>query len=139
MSRDNWATPDNFWEWVNGIYDFNFDACAEASNARCADYYSLEHGQDSLSLPWHGRVWCNPPFSDAERWHWKAACEVTAGRCEFAAVLGHANVGMAWFQRVVKEYRPDVWLLSPRVQFKPPNGVKASSNDRDSALCVYRR
>ena len=135
-NRDNWTTPDNFWNWVDSFYQFTLDACADAGNARCFDY--LDILQNGLTTPWKGRVWCNPPFSQAPEWHRKAAGEIYMGNCDLVVVLGHAGVGAEWFQTHIKEFVPDVYLVSPRVQFDPPVGVKKSSNSRDSMLCVYR-
>ena len=32
-----------------------------------ADQYYTE-ADDGLAQPWHGTVWCNPPYSDADPW-----------------------------------------------------------------------
>ncbi len=55
-----WETPQEFFDKLNREFDFTLDACATPENAKCINFYSPE--QDGLSMPWNGRVWCNPPY-----------------------------------------------------------------------------
>jgi hypothetical protein len=43
---------------------------AAPHNAKCPAYYDRE--QDGLEQPWHGVVWCNPPYSGLDAWVEKA-------------------------------------------------------------------
>src|SRR5687767_6022822 len=49
---------------------FTLDVAAAEHNAKAPAYYTRE--QDGLTLPWAGRVWCNPPYSDCGAWVQKA-------------------------------------------------------------------
>src|ERR1700722_8116416 len=64
---DSWATPDDFYTRCNQAFGpFDLDVAADATNAKCARYYTSE--QNGLTLPWSGRVWCNPPYSSIRPW-----------------------------------------------------------------------
>lgn len=62
MSRtDNWATPPSLFRLLDAQFAFTLDPCANASNATCARYYTVD--DDGLSKCWDGeRVFMNPPY-----------------------------------------------------------------------------
>lgn len=51
---------------INSLGEFDLDPCSpnnlpwETANK----FYSLENGEDGLSLEWEGRIWLNPPYSN---------------------------------------------------------------------------
>jgi hypothetical protein len=56
---NRWLTPD----WiVDALGEFDLDPCGAPNHTLAAETYLLENGQDGLVLPWHGRVWLNPPY-----------------------------------------------------------------------------
>lgn len=58
--RQEWVTPDDFFEVVER--EFDLDVCATRENAKYPLYFSLENGQDGLKESWtqaHA-AWCNP-------------------------------------------------------------------------------
>jgi hypothetical protein len=66
MGKDEWITP----QWLlEALGEFDLDPCSPAHPPwKIADrFYTKE--QDGLSLPWEGRVFCNPPYGrETERW-----------------------------------------------------------------------
>lgn len=99
---------------------FTLDVAAAEHNARAPEFYTRE--DDGLSLPWSGRVWCNPPYSDCGAWVRKAwetwngagfpldpyrifhGSEVA--EAELIVMLLPANrVEQAWWQDLVEPYR----------------------------------
>lgn len=46
----------------------DLDPCAGVSTYIGHINYAIEYGQDGLQLPWAKFVYCNPPFSQKERW-----------------------------------------------------------------------
>jgi hypothetical protein len=67
---DRWLTPKAL-AWALGRFDL--DPCTEAggSHILAANTYSLDRGEDGLVLPWGGRVFCNPPYSQPLPWAMK--------------------------------------------------------------------
>jgi len=70
-SSDDWYTPPEFFESMQITFDL--DVCAPVGGVAwipAKKHYTIH--DDSLSQPWHGRVWMNPPFSNprpfVERW-----------------------------------------------------------------------
>lgn len=91
---DMWATPQDFFDTLDSEFGFTLDACAVRENAKCAAYYTPQ--QDGLSQPWHGRVWCNPPYGrEIGRWV-KKASETAAGG-GFVVMLLPARTDTKWF------------------------------------------
>ena len=47
---------------------FDLDPCAGKDTFIGDENYYIGRGEDGLSLPWTGTVFCNPPFSQKELW-----------------------------------------------------------------------
>lgn len=151
MGFQNWATPPAFIAWcqrevlpVYGFTEFGLDACAERHNAKAPRFLApVGHdlalclgcvGIDGLSASWvnYGAVWCNPGFSACAAWLAKAVKEREQGVTSL--VLTHATHTAGWYHQHKK--LADRWLITPRINFLPPEGVTPSSNNRDSLLWV---
>ena len=66
MKNDEWLTPP---EILRALGTFDLDPCAPIKRPweTAAQHYTVE--DDGLRKPWHGRVWCNPPFGrEAVKW-----------------------------------------------------------------------
>ena len=63
---DDWLTPP---ELVRSLGAFDLDPCASHYQAQplATCEYKLPE-QNGLLLPWEGRVWCNPPYSQLKAW-----------------------------------------------------------------------
>ena len=54
--RQDWETPPELFDYVNGIFGFDLDACATEENTKVrSDFLSPE--DDALSMPW-GKLLC---------------------------------------------------------------------------------
>ena len=70
--KEEWETPQSFFDALNDEFHFDIDVCALPENAKCSKFYSPEDNakcekyytreQDGLQQPWTGNVWCNPPY-----------------------------------------------------------------------------
>jgi len=68
---DEWATPQKIFDELNEEFGFNLDPCASSENHKCDRFYTIE--DDGLSQKWGGcRVFCNPPYSQIDKWVEKA-------------------------------------------------------------------
>lgn len=65
--RDQYWTP----QWVFEALGLTFDldpACPVTGPPHVPATAWYSHVDDGLAQPWHGRVWCNPPFSKPHPW-----------------------------------------------------------------------
>lgn len=58
--RQNWKTPKAFYQALDAEFRFKFDPCP--SNPEF----------DGLKKQWNSPAFCNPPYSDIEKWVEKA-------------------------------------------------------------------
>jgi len=62
--RQDWGTPQAFFDWIENIFSINFtlDACASSYNYKVANYFDVE--TNALIQDWGGQnVWLNPPYT----------------------------------------------------------------------------
>lgn len=72
-NKDNWATPQDFYDKLNAEFHFTLDPCADDTNHKCDTYYTKE--QDGLSQNWGGQtVFCNPPYGNKSTGDWIKKC-----------------------------------------------------------------
>jgi len=63
---DEWHTPP---ELVRPLGKFDLDpAASQIQRQHFADVEYVYPEQDGRILPWRGRVWCNPPYSELMVW-----------------------------------------------------------------------
>ena len=55
--KHTWETPQDFFDKLNNIFNFNLDSCAETDTTKCSNFYTKE--DDALAKDWKGVVWCN--------------------------------------------------------------------------------
>ena len=59
--NNNWSTPQWFFNRLNSIFGFTLDPCADDTNHKCEQYYTVE--DNGLTKNWGGQtVFCNPPY-----------------------------------------------------------------------------
>ena len=66
MKNDEWLTPPAI---VAALGPFDLDPCSPVERPwpTAAQHFTVR--DDGLAQPWHGRVWCNPPFGrEAVKW-----------------------------------------------------------------------
>lgn len=54
-STDEWATPQELFDKLNGAFHFTLDPCATPENAKCSKFYTRE--QDGLKQDWGGMLY----------------------------------------------------------------------------------
>jgi hypothetical protein len=62
--NDRWLTP---LDVIRALGRFDLDPCAAPNHDTAIDRWTPEEIGDGLSLPWHGRVWLNPPYGRESR------------------------------------------------------------------------
>lgn len=89
---DDWPTPDELIESLDGEFHFDDDPCPIAGE--------LLH--DGLSRKWGSVVYMNPPYSDPEPWVRKAYEESLTGSTVVGLLRGDTSTN--WFHKWVLPY-----------------------------------
>ena len=94
-ATDVWSAPQDFFDKVNEVFDFNLDVCALPENAKCVSYFTPE--DDGLAQDWTGVCWMNPPYSrEIAQWVEKASETAKNGHTVVALLPARTDVG--WWQ-----------------------------------------
>lgn len=126
---DEWATPQDLFDELNGTFHFTLDPCATPENAKCAKFYTKE--QDGLKQDWGGEViWCNPPYG-REIGKWIQKCAEHRG---VAVMLIPARTDTRWWHSYIGK-NPDahVYFIKGRLKF----GNARNCAPFPSAIVVY--
>lgn len=125
------STPQDFFDFLNGIFRFDLDVCALPENTKCENFYTPK--EDGLSQKWWGGVWCNPPYGkDIINWVRKASEEYVKDYNRFVVMLLPARTDTKWFQQYVynKAY---LWFVDGRLRF----GDNTATAPFPSVVAVY--
>lgn len=130
MGKDEWLTPPHL---LAALGAFDLDPCApiERPWPMANEHYTvLDNG---LSKPWHGRVWCNPPYGlEAARWLERLAEHGNGTALIFARTETEMFFDWVW-QRATA-----VLFLYGRLHFHHVDGKRAKANaGAPSVLVAY--
>lgn len=125
-----WLTPPEILAAL-GPFDLDPCACTDRPWDTAAAHYTA--ADDGLALPWHGRVWMNPPYGP----HVGAWLERLAGHGRGTALIFARTETDAWHQHVWQR-ASGVLFLRGRLHFHHPDGRRAAHNGgAPSALIAY--
>lgn len=129
--RDDWGTPQWLFDAWDMEFGFTLDPCASRENAKCKRYFSVD--DNGLLQSWKDeRVFCNPPYSDADSWVKKAWIE--RNDAVLSVLLLPARTDTSRYRRFIDGFA-EVRLLKGRIKFE---GAKHGA-PFPSMLVVYRR
>lgn len=147
---DEWATPQDLFDELDGEFGFTLDAAATADNAKCAAYLGPDHEdeylRDALSVCWDDElgpetVWLNPPYSMCRQFIAKAAQEAREGRATVVCLVP-ARTDTRWFHEHIwdtqwQRPRPgvEVRFLKGRLKF----GGAENGAPFPSMVVIFRR
>lgn len=123
-------TPSPFIEAARscmGSIDLDPASCQLANDVvRAGSFYSLP--KDGLVLPWHGNVWCNPPYgwrdksrrvSNKELWSRRVIQAFEDGEIQAAVMLLTASTADPWFKQM---WAWPICFPDHRINFWGPSG-----------------
>lgn len=136
-TSDEWYTPNSLlnilYESIDDIFDL--DPCSPTRNAEKAPVKARKHytqKNDGLSLPWHGVVFMNPPYSDVSTWTKKAMESTEAGQAKTVIGLVPARTDTRWWNNHCAG-KADILFLQGRLKF----GTQTNSAPFPSALIFW--
>ena len=131
INSDEWATPQEFFNRINKEFEFDLDPCATLENHKCDKYYTIE--EDGLSKKWGGhRVFCNPPYSQIDKWVEKAFRESKEDNT-LVVMLIPSRTDTRYFHNFIYK-RAEIRFVKGRLKF-------GNSNNRapfPSMLVIFR-
>lgn len=136
-SKQDYGTP---WEFIHAVEErfgrLDVDLAGTKKNKKAPIVYSLEDGQDSLTIPWADKrddqKWLNPPFDNIGAFAAKCALEGAKLRRGRIFFLTPASIGSVWFATHVKPHAY-VLGLSPRLIFEG----EAQGYPKDLMLSIF--
>lgn len=131
--KQDWATPQDFFDKLNEEFRFTLDPCADHLNHKCDKFYTVE--EDGLRQDWSGeRVFCNPPYGkDVPKWVRKAYEETQKGDCLCAVLLLNARTDTRWFHDYIYHKADEIRFVKGRLKF----GGQATNAPFPSMVVVF--
>lgn len=128
---DTWLTPPGI---IRALGPFDLDPCAAPDPkpwATARTHYTWPT-QDGLLLPWHGRVWLNPPYGRAlGAWLAKMARHGCGTAFTFARTETKAFFDHVWNEADA------ILFLKGRVSFHHADGTQARNGGAPSLIIAY--
>lgn len=130
----DYETPDEFFFFLDKMFGFTLDVCANIDNYKVSNYFTEEDNALSQSWKTKGRWWMNPPWGreytkktgySIGDWMKKAVQEFMRGN-EGACIVS-ARTDTKWWQNWVKD-APYIWFPKGRVAFIKDGGIKTKPN-----------
>ena len=139
--RQEWQTPDDFWNILDTEFHFDLDAAASPHNARCKKYYTAEQDSLSDSCPWitadTHRVFINPGFSEIGPWCAKALREVEKDEAAVVVIISLISPSTGWWMKYATQAAVIRLIGGRRIQFRPAGGIRQSSNARENCILIF--
>lgn len=127
---DEWLTPP---ELLRSLGTFDLDPCSPGSRRpwdTAKKHYSAE--DNGMRQPWSGRVWLNPPYSNARAWLTRLAEHGQGTALVFARTETHTWHEVIWPRATA------VLFLHGRLTFHYIDGTRAKANSgAPSALVAF--
>lgn len=119
---DEWLTPPSI---IKALGPFDLDPCSPGAARAPWPTASRMIGlpTDGLSVPWHGRIWLNPPYGD-ETGMW---LEKLADHGDGIALV-FARTETTWFHEFVWPRASGLFFFRRRLRFHTVNGKPGESS-----------
>jgi len=136
--NDNMETPQDLFDQLNRIFNFNFDAACTSKNSKCKNGAFFDKKMDGLNVSWRNkRVFCNPPFSQKSLWIEKAYKEVLDNDCPICVMILPTNSmdSRVWQKFIYGQCHYQI--VTGRISFIDPETKKPKSGNDSGTTVVY--
>ncbi len=133
--KNDWATPQDFFDKLHNEFNFNLDPCATPETAKCPKYFTQY--DDGLKQSWGGHtVFCNPPYSrEIHKWVKKAYHESKKPNTKIVMLIP-ARTDTSYFHDYILG-KAELRFIRGRLKFENGNGDKLNSAPFPSMLVIY--
>lgn len=131
-SKDQtWETPQDLFDNLNNVFNFNLDVCATEETTKCEEYFTPEI--DGLKQDWKGCCWMNPPYGREQiKWIKKAYDESRINYTTVVCLIPARPDTKVWHEIIFK-YATAICFIKGRLKF---GGCKDSA-PFPSAIIVF--
>jgi len=102
---DHWKTPDSVFDKLHSEFNFNFDPCP----------LNESYENNGLEIDWGTRTFCNPPFSEWQKWVKKGYEEYIRGKT--VVFLLAARTDTMAFHDYIIPYAKEIRFIRGRLKF----------------------
>ena len=128
--RDNWETPQDFFDKLNEEFGFTLDVCAEDDTAKCEKYYTKKDA--AFTKEWKAVCWMNPPYGRGIGVWLKKAYETSQNESTVVCLIPSRTDTKWWHDYVMQA--AEIRFVKGRLKF---DGHKNSA-PFPSAVVVFK-
>lgn len=144
-ASDEWMTPPHIIKAARSVFRGTIDldpaSSPEANKIVKADkIYSLsDAAEDGATLPWHGNVWLNPPYSTGriERFIDKLLQAKADAELDHWITLTNSATDTRWAQQLMAAAET-ICFVKGRIKFISPDGQPTGPGRHGSMICYGR-
>lgn len=133
-----WYTPGSYLECARQVMgEFDLDPATSPvaqEQVQARNYFTKD--EDGLTQPWHGKIWCNPPYCDAGKFVDKLLAEIGAGRVSQAVLLVNSYTDTRWFH-AAGDACAAICFTKGRIHFVRPDGDRLEQPAYGSAFIYF--
>lgn len=130
--KEDWATPQDFYDKLNDEFHFTLDPCASVENHKCEKYYTVQ--QNGLLQSWENEiVFCNPPYCRKTGEWVKKGYEESKNKNTVVVMLLPSRTDVKWFHDFLLPYA-EIRFIKGRLKF----GTQKNSAPFPSMIAVFR-
>lgn len=153
-NKDDWGTPQGFFEHCNYRWKFTVDGAANEHNHKLLRWFGpgSDIAEDALLAPRFEkeRIWLNPPYSKIKEFVWWADFRMQLG--DFIVLLIPSRTDTKYWHNHIWDHLADTkqpgfygnWrpgvtgcFIKGRLKFTQPGMVKQNSAPFPSALILF--
>ncbi len=135
--KQDWCTPQQFFDELDAEFHFVLDAAATHQNSKCKQCFTPE--DDGLIQSWDvgGAVYCNPPYGkEIGLWVKKAYEEAQKGTT--IVMLIPARTDTKYFHEYIY-HKAEIRFVKGRLKFTDENGTPKGTAPFPSMVVIYNR
>lgn len=135
--KQDWCTPQHFFNELDAEFHFVLDAAATHQNSKCKRYFTPK--ENGLIQSWDvgGAVYCNPPYGkEIGLWVKKAYEESQKGIT--IVMLIPARTDTKYFHEYIY-HKADIRFIKGRLKFTDENGTPKGTAPFPSMVVIYNR
>lgn len=135
-NKEDWETPQDFYDRLNAKYHFEWDLAASDDNAKCSCYFTRD--DNSLEQDWEGlsgNLFLNPLYGrELKLWVKKAATTGLKDKQNLVMLIPSRTDTSYWHDYIFNH--AEIKFLRGRLKFEA-DGVSGDSAPFPSAVVIY--